>query len=402
MKVVAVIVYNRSHNIERWIECWDKSNITDEHLVIIDNSSSERIKELSRNHTYIPRKNIGFDIGAFQDVCMNRLEGFPEYESVLWCTDDTLPMSPDFTKPFFEKINNDKIGIVCMKISGVIQAHVRTTGFCIKRKIAEKLKFPADTVRTKEQCYMFEHQGKQTMTLQIRHMGLSCEQIAPDKISPLWDSGYHKRLDRINEHEKTFGIIKTYRNKVTVICTIFETYPQIISSLILQTHQDWELFLIHDGPCKMYKEIRAMADTDPRIKFIQTKIRKEHWGHPLRKMALDTYSLGEFVVITNADNYYVPTFMEYMIKGFKKSHTAVATYCEKMIHSYRAWDIINCRLELGYIDCGGVMVRSEIAREVGWRSLTEHSADWTYFNDIATKYTWRNFIQVKGSLFVHN
>lgn len=90
-----------------------------------------------------------------------------------------------------------------------------------------------------------------------------------------------------------------------------------------------------------------------------------------------------------------------MLKGFNK-HTAVATYCSEMTHSYKAWQTIPCKLERGYIDSGNVMVKSEIAKEVGWRDVESHSSDFTYFSDIANKYSWSNFIPVKGNLFVHN
>ena len=400
--VVAVVVYNRAHNIERWIHCWNQSEEVDAELVVIDNSQSKKIRDLCKNVTYIPRNNVGFDIGAFQDVCRNRLPGFPDYDYLLWCTDDTLPMSYEFISPFINKLKPKDVGISCMKISMSIQPHVRTTGFCIKRKIAERLVFPAETVTTKNECYLFEHRGKDTMTSQVRRMGFSCEQVAPDHLSPLWDSGYWKRLDRIGEHEKTFNIKKRYTDKVTFICTIYNTYPQIISSLTLQTHHNWNLILIHDGPSDMRECIQTLILGDPRIMFIETKSRTGNWGHGLRQMALETYDLGNYVVITNADNYYVPTFIEYMLKGFGKSHTAVATYCDKMTHSYKAWDVIPCRLERGFIDCGGVMIKSEIAKEVGWKNTTDHSADWLFFTEIAGRYTWKNFIPVKGNLFVHN
>lgn len=395
------MVYNRFHNIDRWIQCWNQSEGEGE-LVVIDNSQSKKIKDLCKDVTYISRKNVGFDIGAFQDVCKNRLEGFPDYDYLLWCTDDTLPMNKSFLAPFINRLKSKEVGIACMKISMSVQPHVRTTGFCIRKKLAEQLVFPVETITTKNECYLFEHRGKDTLTNQVRRLGFSCEQVTPDKTSPLWDSGYWKRLDRLSEHEKAFDIKKKSSDKVTFICTIFNTYPQIISSLSLQTHHNWNLILIHDGPSDMSKAIYNLILGDPRITFVETESRTGNWGHGLRQMALENYELGDYVVITNADNYYVPTFVEYMIKGFSKSHTAVATYCDKMTHSYKAWDVIQCRLERGYIDCGGVMVKSEIAKEVGWKNTTEHSADWLYFTEIASRYTWRNFIPVKGNLFVHN
>lgn len=401
--VVTIIVYNRTHNVEKWIHCWKQCVKTE--LVVIDNGESASVRDLCAGIAiYIPRKNVGFDIGAFQDVCRRRLNGFPDYDYLLWCTDDTFPMSPDFTKPFLEQISKPYVGIACMKISTSVQPHVRTTGFCIKREIAERLKFPADPITTKSECYLFEHRGAETLTTQVRKLGLNVEQVARDRVSPMWDSGYWKRLDRQSEFEREFNLKVKQKDKVTFICTVFKTYPQIISALKLQTHQNWELILIHDGQCEdgYFELVSSLSGGDERITFTESIDRVGNWGHALRQQALQTNDLGNYVVITNADNYYVPTFIEYMLKGFLKSHTAVATYCEKMTHSYKAWDVIQCRTERGYLDCGGVMVRSEVAKEVGWSNTTEHSADWVYFSEIAQRYSWKNFIQVRGNLFVHN
>jgi glycosyltransferase involved in cell wall biosynthesis len=175
--------------------------------------------------------------------------------------------------------------------------------------------------------------------------------------------------------------------------------PQIISSLILQTHQNWELILIHDGPSE---KVKTYIPDDNRITYIETKERKGNYGHHLRQWALKEFELNDYVVVSNADNYYVPTFIEYMLKGFKKSHTAVATYCTETIHSYKAWQVLPAKMEKGFLDCGAVMIKSNIAKEIGWRDITDHSADWIYFQDIASKYSWRNFIPVRGCLFVHN
>jgi len=148
--------------------------------------------------------------------------------------------------------------------------------------------------------------------------------------------------------------------------------------------------------------MRSYIPNDPRVKYIETDKRVGNWGHYYRQWALNEFDLGDYVVISNADNYYTPVFIEYMLRGFSKSHTAVATYCDSMVHSYKAWQVIPCKFQKGYIDCGGVMVKSNIAKEVGWRIIDEHSADWVYFSDIASKYSQRNFIPVRGTLFVHN
>lgn len=182
--VVAVIVYNRIDNIALWLERWSRSDTKDAEIVIISNGV-----HLSGA---INRKNIGYDIGAFQDVCRKRLKGFPDYDYLIWCTDDVIPMRKDFIRQFISKMNN-RTGVVCMQISNEFRNHVRTTGFCVKKEIAERLVFPADPIITKEHCYEFEHRGTNTLTDQIQRMGLDCVQVAPIRTSPLYDTNYWKR-----------------------------------------------------------------------------------------------------------------------------------------------------------------------------------------------------------------
>lgn len=404
MTIIAVIVYNRYKNLEHWLHCWSKCEQLDSHVVIIHNydEPSDRYKELCESHgaTYLWRENRGFDIGAFQDVCRDRLPGFPAWERLLWMTDDTFPMAPDFLQQFNEQLMPG-VGVVCMEISPYVITHIRTTGFMLKRSVAERLTFPADPVITKEHCYQFEHRAKEKIFYaQVKAMGLVVKMVAPRKTSPLWDVGYHRRMDRRAEHAALFGDY-TEPGTVVFICPIFKSYPQIISSLLMQTHANWRLILIHDGPDT--ENVAQWVPADPRIVFFESPKHGGCWGHYIRQVGIKQFSSqGDFVVVTNPDNYHVPVYCEYMLRGFRQRETAVAVYCSEMVHSYRAWRVIPCRLEQGYLDCAGVMVRSWAALQVGWREITEHSADWTYFSDLIARYGPHRFHKVDGVLLIHN
>jgi hypothetical protein len=216
-------------------------------------------------------------------------------------------------------------------------------------------------------------------------------------------------------------------NKVTFICPIYNTFPEIIGSLINQTHQNWELLLIHDGPNSTNLDKLIECINDKRIKYTETSTRIGEWGHPYRKWALDNIDIlspnTDYIVITNGDNNHFPHYCEYLLKGFNKSNI-VATYCSQFVHAYESWQrttiienvarnvenleweiykygIIDTRLELGYIDCGGVMVKKEVAVESGWNDFAPYS-DWSYFERIITKYGKDSWNIVRGCLFSHN
>lgn len=412
--IVAVVVYDRFDNIKEWVRCWHECATNDAELIIIHNIDSEIALEAYSKFCqenligYVPSENIGFDIGRFQDVCLERLHGFPnEWDYLIWCTDDCLPMRKDFIHQYISRLQGN-VGCVAHEISKQVKMHVRTTGFAISKQTASKLTFQDNPVLTKRHCYNFEHLSRNALFEQIRRMGLRSIQIEKDlNVSPLWDSGRpgRTRLDRKKEHYSIFPLPYQSTKRVTFIAMIYNSYPEIVSSLINQTHKDWELILIHDGPSDGTVNIKGIvgAANDNRITYIETKERKGNWGFYWRQWALNELktSESEYVVMTNSDNYYVPTFCQFMLKGFEKDGV-IGVYCDKMIHSYTNWEIINCKMEQGFVDSGNVMVRRDAATDVGWNDIKSHSSDFYYFRDIMEKYGKENFVSVKGVLFIHN
>lgn len=220
--VVAVVVYNRWQNVDRWMEVWKQCNTEGAKLVIIINAEDNSRPYSARYDTgitYITRPNIGFDIGAFQDVCRNRLPGFPDYDYLLWNTDDTIPMQKDFISPFIDSFTKN-VGLTCMQISTEWTRHVRTTGFCITKEVAKRLHFPVDPIKTVQDCWYFEHRGgNMTLLRQVERMGLKAIQVAELQKSPLYDMGFWYRneaakkvahlYDRMAEHNRIFEKIPT-------------------------------------------------------------------------------------------------------------------------------------------------------------------------------------------------
>lgn len=206
--IVAIIVWNRFENLKRWISCWGQCDKNNAELVVVHNleSDNEKYYQLCKDNgvTYIPRENKGFDIGAFQDVCKERLKGFPNHwDNLIWITDDCIPMQKDFVRQFINPLKGDYLP--CYEISDLVKRHIRTTGFLVTKEISKKLTFPKDPIVNREDCYQFEHKSKTAFYEQIIRMGKKPVMIVGDlKSSPLWDSGARGYLSLIGKHEEVF------------------------------------------------------------------------------------------------------------------------------------------------------------------------------------------------------
>ncbi len=209
--LIGVVIHDRWGNLKRWVDSWKVSEQLGATLVIIHNNdeNAEWRSYCEKNGVvYIPRENIGFDTGPFQDIVMGRICQDINWSIILWCTDDIFPMRKTFLKEYISILNLPYVGIACMEISDVITTHVRTGGFMIRKEVANKLCFVANNITTKEECYYFEHAGgKDTLTMQVLKMGLRILPITPDlKLSPVWDSHVRSYLDRWEEYYTKFPI----------------------------------------------------------------------------------------------------------------------------------------------------------------------------------------------------
>lgn len=216
--VVVIIVFNRFHNLQRWLNAWKQCHYHHSELVVIhnletDSSKYEKLCQENGVH-YVPRKNVGFDMGAFQDVCKKRLAGFPnDWDNLIWITDDCFPLHQDFVGLYLQKLSEGCLP--CYEISNEVKRHVRTTGFMVTRDIADRLSFPADPITTRQQCYTLEHLGF-TLHDQIKQMGKEPCMVVPDlRSSPLWDSGCRSHLGLMPRHEQVFPFLSNESVSVT-------------------------------------------------------------------------------------------------------------------------------------------------------------------------------------------
>lgn len=168
--LVAVIVYDRRETINLWLKAYNNA-IKPENtkIAVIHNYDGEIPNKLETGNIvkwmpdfYIPRENIGQDIGAFRDSIRNPI--LEPWDVLLWCTDDNIPVHHNFISKFTDPIINNEFDFVgnywvkhenYPKKKPYVHDHFRTTCFALNKKAAYSLIFP-DPLLTKTHCYNFE------------------------------------------------------------------------------------------------------------------------------------------------------------------------------------------------------------------------------------------------------
>jgi hypothetical protein len=195
-------------------------------------------------------------------------------------------------------------------------------------------------------------------------------------------------------------------DKLLIIMVAFHRVVPLriaIDSFLVQTDPNWELHIIHDG--KAPAEVRqVIADRkDQRIHYTETPTVNGKWGHPNRRDMLQKIEAGpnDFILLTNDDNYYVPTFVA-MVRGTYTPNAGIIYY--NTLHNYFGYVIHESRLKECFIDMGAFVVRSDVAKAVGFRH-DKSSADGIYAEE-CDAYCLNNGLKAnyiaRAVPFVHN
>jgi len=215
--------------------------------------------------------------------------------------------------------------------------------------------------------------------------------------------------------------------KLDVIAVTYhqnEPLKGFINAFKSQTSPDWNLYIIHDGEDDEYHKIKQdLTDNDylsqPNIILDHSPQKGANpWGHECRDYGMKKYikSDSNILVHTNADNYYVPIFTQYLLDSFGMNPGLTFFYWN-CIHSHEnpanpkfypagagSYSLLETELQHSYIDMGCVAVKNDIAKKVGFKH-TEQAADWYYFNDLIDRMNEKDnnkIIKSKKILLVHN
>lgn len=152
---------------------------------------------------YQPRQNIGMDIGALKDLCTGVIH-HPEFDYLLWFTDDVMPIRPSFITEFVSKADKG-CSAYCISVGGGFPTHIRTVGYCLNKSVVDRLVFK--NYITKNDCYGFEYADDLNLYNQVTRMDITPVQVCDKHISPVWDSDkqHDGKLNRGEEQRKNFG-----------------------------------------------------------------------------------------------------------------------------------------------------------------------------------------------------
>jgi len=199
---------------------------------------------------------------------------------------------------------------------------------------------------------------------------------------------------------------------ISLICvTYHQTGPLkvFVNSIINQTAPNWRLTVIHDGPDAEFTELMAVlsAGNEHRISWFCSMVRFNDYGHSLREQGLNVAD-GDYVLITNGDNYYVPILIAAVTRSILATDPDVVMF--DMIHSHSnpggrplpPYSYFRTEYRRQHIDMGAAVVRRGLARAAGFRDKS-YEGDATYFEDVerASGGTLR-IDKIPQVLLVHN
>ena len=150
-----------------------------------------------------------------------------------------------------------------------------------------------------------------------------------------------------------------------------------------QRYSNWEVIVTTDGPASY--DIRALVESaTPAVRLVETSERLGQWGHPWRQNGLDVALRsfgGDYICMSNDDNYYVPSYLELM--ALELDRGADLVLCDQL-HAYRGWQWQRTEPRCGSCDLGCFMAKRELVAQVKWPG-NDFAADGRFVEELAAK-----------------
>lgn len=210
---------------------------------------------------------------------------------------------------------------------------------------------------------------------------------------------YWKSLD-IKVREKVRIVAASYLNgdkRRYAACKSF------INSILAQTYDNFELFIVHDGPIDDCEEkIDLMTSIkDARVKIFETKERVGKFGYPHRKNYGFINDDFDWIIWTNDDNYYVPVALELLIYASHELKKDILFY--NMISSHMFWFPLETEFKAEKLDLGGFIIRKDLMKDFDFEIEGNCTvSDAKLIEDIKSRVDEDRIAKIDNFLFVHN
>jgi predicted SAM-dependent methyltransferase len=188
--------------------------------------------------------------------------------------------------------------------------------------------------------------------------------------------------------------------KVSMVVSAYFRDRQILPTLacfLAQTHQNFEVLVVHDGPGDGRVRETVALFGDDRLRYLELPERAADWGNSAKAWG-SQQATGDWIGHSNDDNYYAPVYFEAMLSALVGTDAQFA-FCN-MVHSHQGWAPFETALLPGWIDGGGWICRADVVRATTWPiDTTDDYADGHYAQALAAR---SKVVKVPATLFVHN
>jgi hypothetical protein len=179
----------------------------------------------------------------------------------------------------------------------------------------------------------------------------------------------------------------------------------LLQSIICQTYSNWEVILIHDGVDLSHKSNLKEYLNDPRFFYTSTSKRYGYWGHKSRIIGT-TLSLGDWIIHSNDDNYFVPILLEEIVNIISLNSEVNFIYWDMILGKYKNEHSHNKKdyghfipkIQYSYMDWGQFTTKKEIISKC-YIQYEEAAADGTLIENMKHELIPAYIDKV---LFVHN
>jgi len=186
---------------------------------------------------------------------------------------------------------------------------------------------------------------------------------------------------------------------ITFIATSHdETYEShlFISSLKLQTNNNWKCIIYNDGPNEYIKNV-VNEFNDHRIRYFDSEKPNGFWGHYNRRKSLE-YVDTEFLIQTSIQDYYIPTAVDELSKSSVMDNDLILFNC---LHNHFNYRTLNSTPKIAHVDWGCHMIRTNISKIVGIENPESPTCD-GLFVEKCMEYPNIKYYKLDKILTVHN